>query len=132
MPVLPLVGSTRVLSFVSSPRASAASIIESAMRSLMLPPGFWRSALLHTSTLRCAKRRRMRTCGVLPMVSRTLCAFMRGSAFLDVELQVHRLAIRCAHPHLALAADEREGRHAGGDPRVATDDAVVADDGAPS
>ena len=69
MPVLPLVGSTIVMPGVSRPRNSASSIIESAIRSLMLPPGFARSSFIHTST-RVPKRRESRTCGVLPMVPR--------------------------------------------------------------
>ena len=76
-PVLPLVGSTMVAPGLSWPAFSAASIIESAMRSLMLPPGLVRSALIHTS--RPGNRRSKRICGVRPMVSSTDAAFMRES-----------------------------------------------------
>jgi hypothetical protein len=44
MPVLPDVGSMITLSFVSTPRRSASSIIARPMRSLMLPPGLARSS----------------------------------------------------------------------------------------
>ena len=50
-----------VLPWPSSPRRSASSTIESPMRSLIEPPGFARSAFIHTSTRgRSAKRRLMR------------------------------------------------------------------------
>ena len=46
------------------------------MRSLIEPPGFARSAFIHTSTCgRSAKRRLMRMWGVSPIVSRMLAAF---------------------------------------------------------
>src|SRR2546421_11865023 len=50
MPVLPLVASMRILSLVSSPRRSPSRIIDSAARSLTLPPGLCHSALAYTST----------------------------------------------------------------------------------
>ncbi len=61
----------------SAPLASAASTIESAMRSLIEPPGLLRSDLIQTSAA-SPNRRWMRMCGVLPMVSRTVLAFMSG------------------------------------------------------
>ena len=45
MPVLPEVGSTIVPPALSAPEASAASTIDSAMRSLIEPPGLARSHL---------------------------------------------------------------------------------------
>ena len=76
MPVLPDVGSTIVLPGPSTPRRSASSIIERPMRSLIEPPGFARSAFIHTSTCgRSANRRLMRMWGVSPIVSRMLAAF---------------------------------------------------------
>ncbi len=71
MPVLPDVGSMITESGPRTPRASASSIIARPMRSLMLPPGFWRSILAHTET-RGSYSRLSLTWGVLPMVSRTL------------------------------------------------------------
>jgi hypothetical protein len=50
MPVLPLVASTIVLSFVSSPRRSPSRIIDSAARSFTLPPGLYHSAFAYTCT----------------------------------------------------------------------------------
>jgi hypothetical protein len=44
MPVLPLVGSSSSRPGVSSPDASAASIIATATRSLIDPVGFWPSS----------------------------------------------------------------------------------------
>ena len=74
MPVLPEVGSMMTLSFPSTPRRSASSIMERPIRSLMLPPGLARSSFIQTSRL--GKRRLRRTWGVLPMVSRMLLARM--------------------------------------------------------
>ena len=64
----------------NAPDFSASSIIASAMRSLIEPPGLLRSDLIHTL---CAvpNRRLTRMCGVLPMVSRIDLAFMRCSVF---------------------------------------------------
>ena len=45
IPVFPLVGSTRVEPGWSAPRRSASSIMDRAIRSLTLPPGFWDSTL---------------------------------------------------------------------------------------
>ena len=50
------------------------STIASAMRSLIEPPGLARSLFTHTSWSGNMRARRM--CGVLPMVARTLSAFM--------------------------------------------------------
>ena len=55
------------------PRASASSIIERAIRSLMLPPGLARSCLSQTTT-RGSKSRLTRTWGVRPIVSRIVWA----------------------------------------------------------
>ena len=46
--MLPLVGSTMTPPGASSPEASAASTIASAMRSLMEPPGLARSSFIQT------------------------------------------------------------------------------------
>ena len=67
----------------SLPERSASSIIASAMRSLIEPPGLARSDFIHTSA-RSPNRRLMRTCGVLPMVSRMLAAFMPSSPLIGV------------------------------------------------
>ena len=48
--MLPEVGSMTTEPGPRSPRASASSIIDSAMRSLMLPPGLARSSFIQTST----------------------------------------------------------------------------------
>ena len=82
MPVLPLVGSMMVPPGFSLPLRSASSTIDSAMRSLIEPPGLERSDLIQTSAL-SPNSRLMRMCGVLPMVSRMLVAFMRGSPSID-------------------------------------------------
>ncbi len=77
MPVLPEVGSTIVPPAFSRPRASASSTIDSAMRSLIEPPGLSRSDLIHTSRP-LPNSRLMRMCGVLPMVARMLLAFIEA------------------------------------------------------
>jgi hypothetical protein len=48
-PVFPEVGSMITLPGVSTPRRSASSIMDSAMRSLMLPAGLLRSSFIQTS-----------------------------------------------------------------------------------
>ena len=73
--MLPEVGSMIVAPGLSAPLFSAASIIDSAMRSLIEPPGLARSDLIHTWCV-SPNRRLMRMCGVLPMVARMLSAFM--------------------------------------------------------
>ena len=67
-----------VPSRLSSPLASAASIIDNAIRSLIEPPGFARSDLIHTSAAGAMSRNRRftRIVGVLPIVSRMFCARM--------------------------------------------------------
>ena len=76
------------------------------MRSLMLPPGFWRSSFIHTST-RSPKRRLMRTCGVLPIVSRML--LMHGGLLSDHEVDRIGDLGRRPDADLALVVDERVG-----------------------
>src|SRR5512134_1926728 len=127
MPVLPDVGSMIVLPGPRRPRRSASSTIESPMRSLIEPPGFARSAFIHTSTCgRPAYRRLMRMWGVSPIVSRMVSAFTLPPC-LDVE--VERLVVADG------GVDARGGRHDGvrrdaaGQPHVAADAAAVADDG---
>src|SRR6478735_12573907 len=87
MPVLPLVGSMIVPPGLSLPDRSASSIIASAMRSLIDPPGFARSDFIQTSA-RSPNSRLMRMCGVLPIVSRILAAFMRFELLLLCGAQI--------------------------------------------
>ena len=63
---------------------SASSIIDSAIRSLIEAPGLARSDLIQTSA--SPNRRLMRMCGVLPIVSRMLAAFMAGLLSLAIGL----------------------------------------------
>ncbi len=70
MPVLPDVGSRIVWSGVSSPLASAASTIFSAMRSFVEPVGFVPSSLAHSRTPGFGDMRGMPTSGVLPIACR--------------------------------------------------------------
>src|SRR5690606_37611963 len=76
IPVLPEVGSTIVPPGSSTPLRSASSTIDRAILSLMEPPGLARSDLIQTSWS-LPNRRLMRTCGVLPIVSRIEFAFIR-------------------------------------------------------
>ncbi len=71
MAVLPLLASSTILPGVSSPVASACSIILSPMRSLTDPPGFINSSFTRTSTPGTGFMRLMRTSGVFPTNSRT-------------------------------------------------------------
>ena len=61
---------------LSWPLRSASSIMAKAMRSLIEPPGLLRSDLIQTVCPEFANKRLMRMCGVLPMVSRILLAFI--------------------------------------------------------
>src|SRR3990172_8281995 len=70
MPVLPLVGSRMVLSFVSSPLRSACSIIYFAIRSLRLPVGLFPSILAKIRTPCLGVIRGSSSKGVFPMASR--------------------------------------------------------------
>ena len=69
MPVLPLVASITILSGVSSPDRSPASIMQSAARSLMEPPGFRYSSFARILTRGFGFMRRISTSGVRPMAS---------------------------------------------------------------
>jgi hypothetical protein len=70
-PVLPDVGSTIVPPGRSSPDASAASTIRSAMRSLTLPPGLKYSTFASTGAAIPAATGPSRTSGVFPTRSAT-------------------------------------------------------------
>ncbi len=78
--MLPEVGSMMVPPGRSAPVRSASSTIDSAMRSLIEPPGFARSDLIQTSA--SPNSRLTRTCGVRPMVSRMLRAFIAVLRFV--------------------------------------------------
>ena len=65
-PVLPEVGSTMVPPGRSSPDASAASIMRSAMRSFTLPPGLKYSTLASTGAAMPSATAPSRTSGVFP------------------------------------------------------------------
>src|SRR5882724_587174 len=82
-PVLPEVGSMMVPPGFNAPLCSAACTMDSAMRSLIEPPGLLRSLLTYTLCV-LPNRRLIRMCGVLPMVCRMFWASMafsiRGSA----------------------------------------------------
>ncbi len=69
MPVLPELGSMSVAPGWIRPSRSAASIIETAMRSLMEPPGFCPSSLVRMRTFGFGDSTDTSTIGVLPMSS---------------------------------------------------------------
>ncbi len=78
MPVLPLVGSSTMVSGLMRPAFSAASIIDSPMRSFTLWAGFWYSSLATTPATQPRLSRLMRTSGVLPIravTSLAICIF---------------------------------------------------------
>src|SRR5512141_2789559 len=68
MPVFPDVGSSRTVSFPILPSRSAASIIETPIRSFTLPAGLRLSSLAATVARAPSITRLSRTSGVLPMV----------------------------------------------------------------
>jgi len=74
MPVLPLVGSTITVSLVMWPALSAASIMETPIRSLMLPQGLKDSSFATTVASSPSAILFSRTRGVLPMSSVMLLA----------------------------------------------------------
>ena len=67
IPVFPLVGSTTVVPGRSSPASSAASIMETAIRSLTLPAGLKNSSLAAISAPAPSLTWRSRTRGVPPI-----------------------------------------------------------------
>ena len=66
--MLPEVGSSRTVSRLIFPSFSAASIIETPIRSFTLPAGFRISSLAATVAFAPSMMRLSRTSGVLPMV----------------------------------------------------------------
>jgi hypothetical protein len=66
MPVLPLVASIRVSPGLTSPRASACMIIDSAGRSFTEPAGLFPSSLARITLSRPAPMRLSLTSGVFP------------------------------------------------------------------
>src|SRR5512133_4027669 len=113
-PVLPAVGSMMVLRpGLIWPRASAARIMPTPMRSFTLPPGL-RYSSLEKSWKPGAKRVR-RSSGVFPTKSRTVSTtggrkFVTGSAF---HHDAHQLAAgRQDHFHDLLARQVGLGLHA--------------------
>jgi hypothetical protein len=76
MPVFPDVGSRITRSGVSSPLASASSIMARAMRSFSEPVGFCPSSFAHRRTDGFGESRDSPTSGVSPMASRMSPAFM--------------------------------------------------------
>ena len=72
IPVLPEVGSTMVMSGVSTPRRSASSIMLSAGRSLTDPPGLKLSSFTQSAAASVSSTLLRRTTGVRPTVARTL------------------------------------------------------------
>src|SRR5215831_1201623 len=89
MPVFPDVGSTSVVfPGVILPSRSAVSIIEQAIRSLMLLIGLNDSSLTSTSADPASGRRLSLTSGVWPIVSRTLLLiFGRRDTFFDSSVK---------------------------------------------
>ncbi len=67
MPVLPLVGSSRMVSGLILPSRCAASIIATPIRSFTEPAGFWLSSLATTVALAPSMMRLSRTSGVFPI-----------------------------------------------------------------
>ena len=78
MPVLPDDGSISVAPGVSTPRFSASSIIERAIRSFTEPPGFMPSSLTRIRTSGFGLSAETSTIGVFPIRSRTLGATPRS------------------------------------------------------
>ena len=78
IPVLPLVGSRMIVSGLIRPACSAASIMDTPMRSFTLPAGLNDSSLAATSATAPAVTRRSRTSGVFPISSVMSSAILIG------------------------------------------------------
>ena len=89
MAVLPLLASSTILPGVSSPVASACSIIVRAMRSFTEPPGFIISSFTRISTPGTGFMRLIRTSGVFPINSRTELT-LYGNMTITKPLPGHR------------------------------------------
>src|SRR5688572_20534598 len=101
MPVLPPVYSTTVIPGLRSPRASARSTIESAMRSLYEPVGLKYSSFTHTSAAPPGTTLSRRTSGVFP-IAFSICAHVRGRWPLTILMRFPlRLSV---HVQLELVA----------------------------
>src|SRR5262245_37341424 len=116
MPVLPLVGSTMVEPGFSTPRRSASSTMESAMRSFTLPAELSDSSLATTAALPGRGRRCSRTIGVPPMRSSTVSAIplplMTG--LRPASDVVHGAGTAAPVGHAGREIREREAIHDGG------------------
>src|SRR5664280_1551789 len=133
IPVLPEVGSMTTEPGPRMPRRSASSVMESAIRSLMLAPGLARSSLTQTST-RGSKSRLIRRCGVSPIVARIVSAFIERSPS-DDEIGVLEPVAHATDADLAGLVDDgigwqaRRKEHVPADHAVAADHGVAAEDG---
>ena len=117
--MLPDVGSTIVSPGFSTPRASASRIIPSAVRSLIEPPGFAPSSLIHTSAISGVATRSSRTTGVRPITASTRWPSTRTMARCRVEYgrRCDRTRADCPrpgqdrlHPRVARRGPSRRGR----------------------
>ena len=98
MPVLPLVGSTIMVSTPILPARSAASIIARPMRSLTLESGLKNSHLANTVACPAGISRLMRTSGVPPMVS-VMFSKIRPWGFIAIFCSLNP---RPAHPAASI------------------------------
>src|SRR5829696_2333430 len=71
---------------LSAPRASASRIIPSAVRSLIEPPGFAPSSLIHTSAIAGVATRSKRTTGVRPITASTRWPATTGAPSAGIGL----------------------------------------------
>src|SRR5215510_7661554 len=97
IPVLPLVGSTMVEPGRSTPRRSASSTMDRAMRSFTLPAGLSDSILATTAAPPARGRRRRRTIGVPPIRSSTESAIGLRMFLTDLGCRHQRRHLDVVH-----------------------------------
>src|ERR1700744_4602320 len=103
-PVLPEVGSTMVPPGLSSPSASAASIIFTAIRSLELPPGLRYSTFATTVPAPAGTTEFRRTSGVPPMRSLMCCAIRMRSSSQAISGHAHPTPTAAEPRHVQVLA----------------------------
>src|SRR5262245_54651213 len=110
MPVLPLVGSSRIVSGVILPARSASSISDLAIRSLTLPVGLWPSSLANRRTPGFGLKRCNSTSGVWPIASTMLANLIWSRTYKFPLSRARERGLGGEGPSSA-ASDGRQDRH---------------------
>src|SRR5665213_1851934 len=127
IPVLPLVGSTTVVPAVSKPACSAASIIDTAMRSFTLPAGLKNSSLAATRAPAPSVTCRRPTSGVPPM-SWVMSSAMRMSGPFRLHRSTVDRSLRYVTQRIGFSWSRNWAGHGGPHRSPVLDGEVVEDD----